>query len=327
MNVRAIASIAFVAVTCGVGCSEKTVDGANTAGAGASSGTSGDGGAGLNGAGGAGGLLPSGAGGAGASTSGVGGAPTEISPCQNQIYECGDLIDNDGDGLIDSQDPDCLGPCDNTEGSYYGGIPGQAGPPCIVDCYWDSNSGAGNDACYWSHRCDPNEVAPSYYPEPENGATCAYDPTTIYPGSGMNCAALEQSQSQQCHEVCGPLTPNGCDCFGCCELPAGSGKFIWLGSEGVDGNTVCTADAIDDPTRCHPCKPVPSCLNSCGPCEVCVGKPAPDPGCPPSSGSGGGGGNGTQQCESGVQPCGLAGQDHCPPFHYCITGCCRPVPQ
>lgn len=43
-------------------------------------------------------------------TSGVGGAPTTIVQCQGHTYQCGDLVDNDNDGLIDYQDPDCLGP-------------------------------------------------------------------------------------------------------------------------------------------------------------------------------------------------------------------------
>lgn len=41
---------------------------------------------------------------------------TGTVPCPKQVYQCGDLIDNDGDGLIDAEDPDCLGPCDDTEG-------------------------------------------------------------------------------------------------------------------------------------------------------------------------------------------------------------------
>jgi hypothetical protein len=58
--------------------------------------------------------------GGGATTStGTGGVPppTEGAPCDRQVYQCGDLIDNDGDGLIDALDPDCLGPCDDNEGS------------------------------------------------------------------------------------------------------------------------------------------------------------------------------------------------------------------
>jgi len=32
------------------------------------------------------------------------------------VAQCADCIDNDRDGLADDRDPECLGPCDNTEG-------------------------------------------------------------------------------------------------------------------------------------------------------------------------------------------------------------------
>lgn len=331
----------------GVGCSDDPVDGASTAGAGASTGSN-SGGAGGLGSGGAGGLLGSGgfpgSGGAmttGTFTSGVGGAPTVESPCQaDKVYECGDIIDNDRDGLSDYQDPDCLGACDNTEGSYYGGIPGQAGPACTVDCYFDQDSGSGNDKCYWNHQCDPHEVAPGYHPESNNGASCAYNLNANTPGTSGSCADLYQTQSQACRDYCLPLTPNGCDCFGCCELPAGGGNYVWLGSDADGtGDGSCTRNDINDPTKCEPCQPVAGCLNECGPCELCIDKETLPPECY-QQGSGGGGvggggvgsggaGNGGPigQCPATVQPCGLQGQDPCPTNFYCITGCCQEVPQ
>jgi hypothetical protein len=302
-----------------VGCSDDTVDGANTSGAGASSGTNTGAGGGTGGTGGSGGS-------SGTNTTGVGGAPTVESECQGHVYECGDIEDNDGDGLIDYQDPDCLGPCDNTEGSFYGGIPGQTGPACIVDCYFDQDSGAGNDDCYWNHKCDDHEVPPNYYPESANGAQCAHDTNANTPGTAASCDELYATQSQECYDYCGPLTPNGCDCFGCCELPAGSGSYVWLGSEDDAGNGTCDIANMNNPDMCQPCLPVAACLNDCGPCEICIGKPEPDPGCDGAGGSSGAGGAGQQQCEEGVQPCGLPGQDPCPAGDYCITGCCRPEP-
>ena len=45
---------------------------------------------------------------------------------------CDDGIDNDGDGLIDDKDPECLCPCDDTEGPVLlTGTPGQTGGQCI----------------------------------------------------------------------------------------------------------------------------------------------------------------------------------------------------
>ena len=143
---------------------------------------------------------------------------------------------------------------------------------------------------------------------------------------GQSCGDRLQKQPPMCKTVCGPLTPNGCDCFGCCELPAGSGNLIWLGSEDGNDNGSCKLGDELDPTKCYPCIQVPSCLNGCDPCEVCIGKPEPDPGCDGGGGGGTGGGPTGGQCETGVQPCGLAGQAECPVDFYCITGCCRPVP-
>jgi len=278
-----------------------------------SAGGSGGGTGGVGGAGGMGGM-----GGAGAS-GGAGGMMLQASPCNGIVYQCGDLLDNDMDGLINSEDPDCLGPCDNTEDSFYGGIPGQNGP-CNVDCYFDNDIGSGNDTCIWNHMCDPNEVAPSYYPKPEIGSKCAYNPNASTPGANQSCAQLEATQSQQCHDSCGPLTPNGCDCFGCCELPSGSGSFVYLDSK--DKATVapsCKLADVADPDKCHPCKPVAACLNPCDTCELCIGKNTLPPACFPDGG-------GSMQCPPGIQPCGLPGEAACPSSFYCITGCCQPIP-
>lgn len=261
-------------------------------------------------------------GGAAGGTGGVAGGNSGPIACQGHIYQCGDGVDNDGDGLIDAADPDCLGPCDNTEDSYYGGIPGQNNAPCRQDCYFDQDTGPGNDDCYWSQKCDPLSVAPGY--PPSGDAQCAYDPAATIPGSGKSCADLESQQSQMCGDVCGKLTPNGCDCFGCCELPAGSGKYVWLGST-ENGVGSCDAANVADPQKCKPCTPVPSCLNPCDTCELCVGKSTLPAVCAPDGGAAGAGGSGAQ-CAPGVQPCGQPGQSACPASYYCITGCCRQVP-
>lgn len=251
-------------------------------------------------------------------TSGSGGTTTspvcQVTACQAKIYACGDCLDNDGDGLIDSADPECTGPCDNTEDSYFGGIPGQNNAPCREDCYFDQDTGSGNDRCFWNQACDPLAAAPGY--PPSGDARCAYDPSTKTPGTSASCEELMTTQDTACGSYCLPLTPNGCDCFGCCELPAESGKFVWLGST-LDGAGSCTPDALGDASKCHPCTPVPSCMNGCDPCEVCVGRTAPSTACAGSTSS---------RCPVGVAACGRSGDPVCPSDSYCVTGCCIAAP-
>jgi hypothetical protein len=316
----------------GTGADGSGADGSGASGSGASSGSGGTSGGGSN----AGGSSASAGSSAAAGTTGGGAAGGCVeTTCQGHLYLCGDCLDNDGDNLIDSADPDCLGPCDNTEDSYYGGIPGQNNAPCKMDCYFDQDTGPGNDKCYWSHGCDPLSVAPDYPPSGDPG--CAYDEGFNIPGSGMSCDEAYVEQSDLCETYCGPLTPNGCDCFGCCELPADSDKYVYLGSTDESGVGTCDLDNVDDPSKCHPCTPVEACWNDCGRCELCLGKTTVPDDCFPgtggsggsgsggSAGSGGNGGTGDQQCDEGVQPCGLPGQDDCPAGEYCITGCCRSV--
>jgi hypothetical protein len=239
-------------------------------------------------------------------------AACNVTTCQGKVYQCGDCLDNDGDCRVDvGADSMCLGPCDNTEDSFYGGIPGQNNSPCKSDCYFDQDTGSGNDDCYWSHKCDPLEVAPLYPPE---GSQCAYNPNSNIPGTQLSCSQANLMQSQACGGYCGPLTPNGCDCFGCCAIP-GAPKPVWLGSENPAGVGSCSLSTLNDPTKCKPCTQVSACLNTCEICEICVGKPTLPPGC------------GTQTCPPGVQPCGLGGQALCPEGSFCNTGCCVPNPE
>ncbi|HKO48656.1 MAG TPA: hypothetical protein VJV79_13085 [Polyangiaceae bacterium] len=237
-----------------------------------------------------------------------------ITTCQGRAYLCGNCIDDDRDGLIDSADPECTGPCDDTEDSYYGGIPGQNNAPCHSDCYFDQDTGSGNDHCYWSSSCDPSSVAPDY--PPSGVERCAYDPEAKVAGTSASCADLTRTQEPECESYCGPLTPNGCDSFGCCELPAGGGEFVWIGS--TNGNQgSCNETTVGDPMACHPCTPVLSVFNPCEACEVCVGRTAPAASCTDAS----------NRCPPGAQACGQAGEAACAPTQYCITGCCEDAPK
>jgi len=256
--------------------------------------------------------------------------------CQGRITACGDCSDNDGDSFVDNDDPECLGPCDNYEGEeLLSGVGGETGEQCKADCYFDFGNGGGNDDCHWSRSCDPLEPK----------SQCVYVEGLV---GGRDCPL--PVQSDLCEAVCTPLTPNGCDCFGCCtfpeltgQAPGGGDGYVYIGSE--EG---CTFDTVTDPARCKACTPASSCLNTCERCEICLGKPTiPEDCLPGAGGSGGSGGvggmggmggmsgtggmggmggtGGSGRCPPGKQVCGLPGDDPCPVSSFCLTGCCTEI--
>lgn len=238
-------------------------------------------------------------------------AACTITPCRGNIYACGDCLDNDGDGQVDAADSACLGACDNDEESFHDGH--QTGARCRQDCYFDLDTGVGNDGCIWSHQCDPRSV-PDAYP-PSGDPRCAFDENARIQGTELRCVDIvRDGQSGACLDACLPLTPNGCDCFGCCELPAGSGRHVFLGSSRDDGSR-CDPSALDDAERCRPCTPMMQCYNRCEDCEFCVGRSQVAPSCS----------NGGGRCPAGVATCDVAAGIRCDPRYYCVTGCCHLV--
>jgi hypothetical protein len=232
-----------------------------------------------------------------------------LATCEGKIYACGNCLDDDGDGLIDMADPECWGPCSDNEAGWEPAIPADDGAsPCSkADCYFDLGTGmSGNDDCHWSFSCDPLEPF-----------GCTYDADATIPGSSSTCDELAATQSNACLSFCGPLTPNGCDCFGCCEVHVEGGPVtIFLGTNlwGASGES-CHLGVADDPSLCHPCTQVPACVNPCGPCELCLGKSELPDDCPTEA-----------QCPGGEQACGVPGQNPCPAGFYCNTGCCTQNP-
>jgi hypothetical protein len=242
--------------------------------------------------------------------------------CQGKTYACGDCADNDGDCRVDTlSDPACLGPCSDNEEGYSGEIPGQNNAPCKMDCYFDQDTGAGNDGCYWSHSCDPLSLAPGYPPSGDN--KCAYSPSSKIPGEQLTCAQAQATQGTQCWDAtppvaagenyCGALVPNGCDCFGCCEIP-GLTYAVYLGSTDSAGAGTCTPETLQDPALCKPCTQVAGCRNTCQTCEICVGKPELPSSCA------------CQQCAPGAQLCGDPCGTPCAAGYFCSTGCCVLAP-
>ena len=209
--------------------------------------------------------------------------------CCGTGLECDNCVDDDGDGLIDGDDPHCSSGLDDAEGSFHGGFPVNI-DPSRQDCYFDGNTGAGDDGCIF-HVCCVLDECP---PELQSG----FDPTRCVP-------------SAECVQRCLPMTTPGCDCFGCCTACNENGCFDVLLSEWVSGD--CTVATLHDPAACLPCTRRPECSRgACGgaTCITCRGQTDADldPACP------------ARVCPDGLPACSDGCE--CADGEYCATGCC-----
>jgi hypothetical protein len=269
--------------------------------------THGDGAAGDAGAaaGGNGGTL-GGQGGTAGSTAGLDGGGVGGNVVVGSA-QCSNGKDDDLDGFIDSLDPQCTGPLDNDESGFATGIPGDNIDACKQDCFFDGNSGMGDDGCEWNLKCDPLS------PGANAAKACPYDSTF------KNCPT---TQSAKCISNCRTITPNGCDCFGCCDI-VGATTPIRLQAS-------CTQAKLTDSVACPPCTKVTACNNTCERCELCVGKTTLPADCAKPTDGGTTDGSApppTPVCPDGQVTCGPNGLDpsKCPAATNCITGCCVPI--
>jgi hypothetical protein len=159
--------------------------------------------------------------------------------CGDSICACSDGEDNDGDGTLDGNDSECTGPFDDDEGTFATGISGDNKDGKWQDCFFDGNSGAGEDGCRYHTDCLTGDL----------------------PADDPDCRVTEQ-----CKEFCEPLSPPGCDCFGCCEVQTDDGEMV-----SIIVSDSCSIEQIDDEKACPRCKPTTICENECGECEICLG--------------------------------------------------------
>lgn len=212
------------------------------------------------------------------------GGPDPIASelCAEGVCACANGADDDGDGQADGFDPECTGPHDDDEETFATGIPGDNRDPTWQDCFYDGNSGAGNDGCRYHTDC----------------LLGALDP-----------GAEECAVSTQCLEYCRPRTPNGCDCFGCCSVqtPEGTQIDVVIGGD-------CTFETIETCQRCVPTQS--ECINECGRCELCLGKTPEDL----PADCAGDAGTPVHSCEDGERVCDA--DNPCGAGLYCELGCC-----
>jgi hypothetical protein len=157
---------------------------------------------------------------------------------------CSNGVDDDGDGLSDGMDPECTGAADADEGTFATGIPGDNRDPKWQDCFFDGNSGAGDDGCRYHTDCLYGDLDAT-------DASCQI--------------------TDECRDFCQARTPNGCDCFGCCTIEDGSGNAVDI----LTGGT-CSLNNLDDEEACPRCVKSADCENTCGRCELCPGRAVED---------------------------------------------------
>jgi hypothetical protein len=208
--------------------------------------------------------------------------------------QCTNGVDDDGDGLTDWLDPECTGPRDNDESSFGTGLLGDNNDTCRQDCWFDGNSGSGNDGCAFAGKCLSDTTDPA----------CPYDPAAAADPAQCRLA------SAKCKNTCVPILPRGCDCVGCCEVfdPAG-------GLHAVKLKSTCTYGSLSDASKCPVCTPRVDCQNPCGECDVCIGRATAPTRCSDA---------GAATCPDGLTPCDVASP--CPTGRYCLTGCCIQPP-
>jgi hypothetical protein len=215
--------------------------------------------------------------------------------CTPGSFACNNCIDDDGDGLIDGFDPECTGATDDREDSFATGLPGDNKDEKIQDCFFDGNSGSGDDKCRL-HTCCLLDG-----PCPENLQPPAFNPN--------DCKV-----SSQCIANCAPLAPPGCDCFGCCTIcNSGLCRDILINPAVAPD---CTHEVLANEQMCPACRKIEDCGGgNCGDvdCILCPGETLDQL---PSQCE-------DQACPGGRTPC--RGDTDCLSNQYCSAGCCIAV--
>jgi len=201
--------------------------------------------------------------------------------CGARACACSNGEDDDGDGIVDGDDPECTGAFDDDERTFATGVPDEQRAPKCQDCYFDRVP--GRDVCNRASSC----------------------PLTGTPGNGNGQCSTCAVQAS-CRDQCAPLAPNGCDCFGCCEVWRDGERFeIMLEAS-------CSIEALGDPTRCTSCIRAADCVNPCETCELCPGRALRD--LPPEC---------IGYTCAGSDPCRRSSD--CGGAEYCQFGCCLAI--
>jgi hypothetical protein len=205
------------------------------------------------------------------------------------------------DGRIDGFDIECTGAGDNREDSFETGIPGDNRDRINQDCFFDGDSGAGNDGCDIHVCCLLGITAAQDCPFPG-----PYDPNACPQPIGMG------TLDPMCIMTCKTVTPPGCDCFGCCTVCDPATNICYDITLNRAASPDCTEETIADPDVCKTCTKSTCESGDCGECTLCPGQDPSD--LPPEC-------DGMNQCPNGGQSC-MTDADCPTTASYCATGCC-----
>jgi hypothetical protein len=228
--------------------------------------------------------------------------PPDPGACSMTGTQCNNCIDDDQDGLVDGFDPECTGQADNLEGSFATGINGDNIDAKTQDCFFDGNSGGGDDKCAIATCCLLDLSKPPYNgvcPKALGGDN--FDPK-------KDCGNL----TPECINKCAPVTPPGCDCFGCCTICVGDTCRDVLTNPAVAPE--CSQETLNDQAKCPACVKSTTCggaeCNSVE-CILCPGQTQDDLPMECTNGN---------VCPVGSDPCTTDGD--CSLGSYCSVGCC-----
>jgi hypothetical protein len=245
-----------------------------------------------------------------------GGVPADgggVYRCEPQPAQCSNCKDDDGDGLRDGDDPECISSDDDDEATFATGIAGDNVDAVKQDCFFDGNSGSGNDGCELHICCIvPTQACYAAHGTPPPGA-CDNPDARENCTPGVDCCGDLGAPETPGWVNCAAITPPGCDCFGCCtvcrdglckDIPlsaVNSAYFVCDSSADLPSCPECVKS-----TACHG----GGCVLSDDDCVLCPGQTAAD--LPARC-------NGVPSCPLGVTPCVDGG---CPDGKFCSSGCC-----
>ncbi len=262
--------------------------------------------------------------------------------CGTVLCQCNDGVDNDNDGKIDLFDTLCSGAQDNDESSIslgvgdnpnsLTGINGDNVTVAHQDCFFDGDTGPGNDRCEYDTQC----LCPEPWSDSNNDGKVddCLKGTTAIPYSSTPDCNLEQKEppkpeSKSCKLLCGQYIPNGCDGKGCCDFYKANGDKVEI-SLALSSKT---CDPNVSMAGCVTCTQDTDVVNTCDTCEICLGKSPSQPNWPAqcqTTQTQGGNYTGytcTNPAYPATKPCYDAnGTYQClTTYEYCQTGCCAPA--